>query len=43
MLRHIETSYPEIGKEIAEKKIITEDSRDRLMQALKTFRDTWRP
>ena len=28
---------PEIGREIAEKKIITDDNRDRLKQALQTF------
>lgn len=43
LLRYIESSYPEIGQEIAEKKVITEDNRARLMQALQTFRDTWRP
>ena len=43
MLRYMESSYPEIGKELADRKIITEENRARLMQALQTFRDTWRP
>jgi F-type H+-transporting ATPase subunit alpha len=43
LLRFMESSYPEIGRDIAEKKIITEDNRARLMQSLQTFRDTWRP
>jgi F-type H+-transporting ATPase subunit alpha len=43
MLRYMESSYPEIGREIAEKRIITDEIRNRLMQALQTFRDTWRP
>ena len=42
MLRFMESSYPEIGREIGEKKIITDESRDRLKQALQTFRDAWR-
>lgn len=43
LLRFMESSYPEIGRELAEKKIITDENRSRLMQALQTFRDTWRP
>ncbi len=42
MLRYIETSHPEIGKEIAEKKIITDANRERLKKALDTFRITWK-
>lgn len=42
MLSFMESSYPEIGREIAEKKMITDENRGRLMQALRTFRDTWR-
>ena len=38
LLKYMELSYPEIGREIAEKKIITDDNRDRLKQALQTFR-----
>lgn len=42
LLKFMELSYPEVGKEIAEKKIITDDNRDRLKQALQTFKDAWR-
>jgi F-type H+-transporting ATPase subunit alpha len=41
LLRFLESSFPEIGHEISEKKLITDDNRDRLKQALQTFRDTW--
>jgi F-type H+-transporting ATPase subunit alpha len=43
LLRFMETAYPEIGRELEEKKIITEDNRGRLNQALDTFRGTWSP
>ena len=42
LLRYMELSYPEIGKEIAEKKIITDTNRERLMTALRTFKNTWK-
>src|SRR5512139_132245 len=42
VLRFMEASHPEIGREIAERKMITDDNRERLKQALQTFRDTWR-
>ncbi len=42
LLRYMELSYPEIGKEIAEKKIITDANRERLMKALDIFRNTWK-
>ncbi len=42
MLRFMESSYPELVKEIAEKKIITDDTRDKLTMALNTFRNTWK-
>ena len=42
LLRFMESSHPEIGREIGEKKIITDENRGRLMEALQTFRDTWR-
>ncbi|HEY5984019.1 MAG TPA: F0F1 ATP synthase subunit alpha [Anaerolineales bacterium] len=41
LLRFMESSYPEIGREIGEKKIISDEIRDRLKQALQTFRDAW--
>ncbi len=42
LLRFMESSHPEIGKEIAEKKIITDANRERLMTALGAFRNTWK-
>jgi len=41
LLRYMEASYPDIVKEISEKKIITDATRTQLMQALQTFRETW--
>ena len=43
VLKFLELSYPDIGGEIAQKKLITDETRDRLKQALQVFRDTWRP
>jgi F-type H+-transporting ATPase subunit alpha len=37
MLRFIETSYPGIGKDISEKKMITPENDSKLREALKTF------
>ncbi len=42
LLRYMESSQPEIGKEIAEKKMITDTNRERLIKALETFRNTWK-
>jgi F-type H+-transporting ATPase subunit alpha len=42
MLKYMEASHPEIAKEIAEKKVITDVNRDRLRKALDTFRMTWK-
>src|SRR5512140_960337 len=39
MLRYMETSHPEVGKEIAEKKMITDTNRERITKALDTFRN----
>ncbi len=41
LLRYMASAFPEIVKEIAEKKTITDATRAQLMQALQTFRDTW--
>jgi F-type H+-transporting ATPase subunit alpha len=41
LLRYMEASYPDVVKELADKKIITDGTRTSLMQALQTFRDTW--
>ncbi len=43
LLEFLHTSYPEIGKEIAEKKVISDDLRQRLIQALEMFKKTWQP
>ncbi|MBI3362493.1 MAG: F0F1 ATP synthase subunit alpha [Chloroflexi bacterium] len=40
-LRLMEVSYPEAGKDIAEKKQITDDTRQRLEDALKAFNAGW--
>jgi F-type H+/Na+-transporting ATPase subunit alpha len=42
MLRYMDSSYPEIGREITGKRMITDDNRTRLMRALDAFRNTWR-
>jgi F-type H+-transporting ATPase subunit alpha len=39
--RTMESSYPELGKDIAEKKMITDDTREKLMKALESFRAGW--
>jgi F-type H+-transporting ATPase subunit alpha len=42
MLKYAESSHPEIGKEITEKMLITDENRQRLLKALETFRNTWK-
>jgi F-type H+-transporting ATPase subunit alpha len=42
MLKYMESSHPEIGKEITEKKVITDDNRKKLLKALDAFRTTWK-
>lgn len=37
LLRFVETSYPEIGKDIAEKKLITDETRAALRKAIEAF------
>ncbi len=41
VLRYLETSYPEVGKEIAERKQITKEIEPRLREALQTFNATF--
>jgi F-type H+-transporting ATPase subunit alpha len=41
LLRYMETSHPEIGRDISEKKIITDETREKLMKVLDTFRIGW--
>jgi F-type H+-transporting ATPase subunit alpha len=40
-LRFVETSYPEIGRDIAARKEISAETRAKLEEALKTFNSTW--
>jgi F-type H+-transporting ATPase subunit alpha len=40
--RYMATSHPEISKDIAEKKRITEETEVKLQEAIKTFNATWK-
>jgi F-type H+-transporting ATPase subunit alpha len=39
--RFMETSYPEIGKDIAEKKLISDETRASLRKAIEAFNSAW--
>jgi F-type H+-transporting ATPase subunit alpha len=41
LFRFMEASYPEIGRDITEKKMITDDNRASLIKALESFRASW--
>ncbi len=41
VLRYMETSHPEISRDILEKKQITEETENKLREALKAFNLTW--
>ncbi|MRR30743.1 F0F1 ATP synthase subunit alpha, partial [bacterium] len=41
MLRYMETAYPEVGKDIAERKQITKENEARLREALQSFNATF--
>jgi F-type H+-transporting ATPase subunit alpha len=41
LIRYMETSHPEIGKDILAKKAITDDNRPALTKALEGFRAGW--
>ncbi len=41
LLYFLETSYPEIGKDIAENKRITDENMEKLRSALDAFNSTW--
>jgi F-type H+/Na+-transporting ATPase subunit alpha len=41
LVRYFATSYPDIGKDIAEKKQITPENEKKLRDTLDTFRNTW--
>jgi F-type H+-transporting ATPase subunit alpha len=41
LLRYLETSFPEIGRDIAEKKRISDENQAHLRSALDAFSNTW--
>ncbi len=41
LVRYVETSYPEIGKDIAARKMISDDTRAALGKALEAFKASW--
>jgi F-type H+-transporting ATPase subunit alpha len=41
LLRFMESSYPEIGRDLAEKKAITDSTRVNMIKALDAFRNSW--
>jgi F-type H+-transporting ATPase subunit alpha len=41
LLRYMATSYPELGRSIAENKRITDETREALIKALDNFKATW--
>jgi F-type H+-transporting ATPase subunit alpha len=41
LLRFMETSYPEVGRKIAEDKRITDETEEQLQAALQAFTSTW--
>src|SRR5215208_866844 len=41
LLRFMESSYPEIGRDISEKKLISDSTRGNLTKALSAFRHSW--
>jgi F-type H+-transporting ATPase subunit alpha len=41
LLKFMEASYPEIGRDIAEKKMITDSNRAGMAKALDAFRQSW--
>ncbi|MEA4909214.1 MAG: F0F1 ATP synthase subunit alpha [Anaerolineaceae bacterium] len=42
LLHYMETNYPEIGKDISEKKLITKETDQALREAIKNFNLSWR-
>ena len=41
LIKFMRTSYPEIGREIVEKKMITDSNRPTLVKALDAFLHSW--
>jgi F-type H+-transporting ATPase subunit alpha len=42
LLRYLETSHAEIGRDVSEKKRLTDENQAALHEALKAFNSTWR-
>jgi F-type H+-transporting ATPase subunit alpha len=41
LLRFMESSYPEIGRDLVEKKAITDSTRATMLKALDAFSHSW--
>ena len=41
LTKFLDTSYPEVGKDVVEKRQITADNEKKLREALSTFNSTW--
>jgi F-type H+-transporting ATPase subunit alpha len=41
LLKFMDSSYPEIGRDIIEKKMITDSTRTSMVKALDAFRHSW--
>jgi F-type H+-transporting ATPase subunit alpha len=41
LLKFMESSYPEIGRDIVEKKVITDSNRQNMVKALDAFQHSW--
>jgi len=41
LLKFMESSYPEVGRDITEKRMITDTNRTNLGKALDAFRHSW--
>jgi F-type H+-transporting ATPase subunit alpha len=41
VVKFLDQSYPELSKDIVEKKQITPDTEKKLREALATFKSTW--
>jgi F-type H+/Na+-transporting ATPase subunit alpha len=41
LLRFMETSFPEVGRDITEKKMITDSNRQNMVKALDAFTQSW--
>jgi F-type H+-transporting ATPase subunit alpha len=41
LLRYLETSHPDIARDIREKKVLTDETQANLREAIQTFNSTW--